>query len=473
LESALKVNRYAIIDIETTGGSAHHEKIIEIAMQVIEDGQTVNEFQSLINPERSIPPFITRLTGITNEMVQEAPKFYEVAREIIELTEDAVFVAHNVRFDFGFIQEEFKRLGFNYSRKQLCTVYLSKKAFPGLRSYSLGNLIRHFNIEVEARHRAMADVHATSIIFSMILQKQNGHENSKKLLQVAQKNVSLPPAISYEQLEDLPEKTGVYYMTDKDDEVVYVGKSVNIRKRIKQHFHNINPKSNKLYQRVNSIRFEITGSDLVAFLLENEEIKRLQPEINRSARHNSFPYFTYLTENSNGYLVFDIASNTIANRKNRRILSEHASYLAAKSQLSWLREEFRLCSKLMGLDKSEHACFEFRIGKCLGACQGIEAPESYNDRVMEASKNQDRISPANMVLIDEGRNSDEMAVVVVRNGNYFGYGFVGLDVGYLNAEELAENVRKSSFYPDHNSIVKRFLQNPGKIRVLPLAYGTE
>jgi len=467
------VNRYAIIDLETTGGSAQHEKIIEIAMQIIEDGQTVNEFQTLINPERSIPSFITRLTGITNEMVQQAPRFYEIAREIIELTEDAVFVAHNVRFDYGFIQEEFKRLGFTYTRKQLCTVYLSKKAFPGLRSYSLGNLIRHFNIEVEARHRAMADVLATSTIFSMILQKQNGHESPKKLLQAAQKNVSLPPTITFEQLEELPEQTGVYFMTDKDDEVVYVGKSVNIKKRIKQHFQNINPKSNKLYQRVHAIRYELTGSDLVAFLLENEEIKRLQPEINRSARHNSFPYFTYLAENSNGYLVFDIASNTIANRKNRRVLSEHASYLSAKSQLTWLRDEYQLCSKLMGLDKSEHACFEFKIGKCLGACQQIESAESYNDRVMEASQYQNRISPPNLVLIDEGRNSDEIAVVVVRNGNYFGYGFVGSDVGYQHAEELAENVRKSSFYPDQNTIVKRFLQNPGKIRVMPLKYDPE
>lgn len=461
------MNRYAIIDVETTGGSAHQEKIIEIAIQLIEEGQVVKEYQSLINPERSIPAFITNLTGITNEMVQHAPKFYEIAREIIELTEDSVFVAHNVRFDYGFIQEEFRRLGYTYSKKLLCTVQLSRKTFPGLQSYSLGNLIRHFNIHVDARHRAMADVMATGTIFNMIMNQKNGYASPEHFLRSAGKSVTLPPSLNVEEIEALPEKTGVYYMLDQNERVIYVGKSINIRKRIKQHFQQINPKSNKLYQRVHSIRFEITGSDLVAFLMENHEIKLLQPEINRSARHNTFPYFISLAEDLDGYLVFEIHKNLVANRKNKRLISEHASFLAAKNQLKWIRDEYQLCAKLMSLDKSENACFELKIGKCLGACMHIEPPETYNERVMDAVQNLSRISPSNMVLVDSGRTRDEMAVVVVRNGNYFGFDFVSTDQAYSHPEELAEMVGKSSFFPDQNTIIKRFLNHPGHIRIYP------
>lgn len=461
------MNRYAIIDIETTGGSARREKIIEVAIQLIENGTVVKEFQSLINPERSIPAFITQLTGINNEMVQHAPKFYEIAREIIEMTENAVFVAHNVRFDYGFIQEEFRRLGYTFSRKQLCTVRMSRNAFPGLRSYSLGNLIRHFNISVSNRHRAMADVMATSTIFSMILEQQNGSDRSSIFLREAYKNVSLPPSLNIDQLETLPEKTGVYYMLDKDELVVYVGKSVNIRTRIRQHFQNINPKSNKLYQRVHQIRYEFTGSEMIACLLENQEIKALQPEINRAARVNTYPYFIYLYQDENGYLCFDIEKNTVPNRKNRRFISEHHTLLSAKQHLKWIRDEYQLCSKLMGGNKEDHSCFEYKIGKCLGACQQLEGSASYNERVFAATENQGKIFPRNLLLIDAGRSPDEMAVAVVRNGDFWGFDFISTDQTYNDPAALADLVRKSDFYPDQNTILKRFIQKPWNIRIIP------
>ena len=164
--------KYAIIDIETTGGAAAREKITEIAI-VLHDGTKVIEtFETLLNPERSIPVYITQITGISDAMVAKAPKFYEVAKKIVTMTEGAVFVAHNVRFDYGFVQEEFRRLGYTYTRQQLCTVKLSRQAFPGLRSYALGNLIEHFNIKTTDRHRAMADTMATVEIFEKIFLKQ-------------------------------------------------------------------------------------------------------------------------------------------------------------------------------------------------------------------------------------------------------------------------------------------------------------
>jgi len=202
---------YAIIDIETTGGSAHREKITEVAIVVFDGEKIIREYETLINPERSIPTFITQLTGITNEMVREAPKFYEVAKDIVEITEDTVFVAHNVRFDYSFIQEEFKRLGYNYSRKKLCTVRMSRTAFPGLRSYSLGKLIKHFDIEVQDRHRAMADVRATLELFKKIQKANDSDAGNDFFIKNSMRNINLPELITHEQVLDLPEATGVYY----------------------------------------------------------------------------------------------------------------------------------------------------------------------------------------------------------------------------------------------------------------------
>jgi len=169
-----KKKRYAIIDIETTGGLSKRDRITEIGI-VIHDGEEITEmYETLINPERSIPSNITRITGINDEMVRDAPKFYEVAKKIVEMTEDSIFVAHNVRFDYGFIKHEFENLGYTFSKKQLCTVRLTKNVFPGLKSYSLGSLIRHFGIAVTSRHRALEDARATAIIFDKMLKLQTG-----------------------------------------------------------------------------------------------------------------------------------------------------------------------------------------------------------------------------------------------------------------------------------------------------------
>ena len=262
-------HRYAIIDIETTGGQAVQEKITEIAI-VIHDGEKILEtYETLINPERSIPYFITQVTGITDNMVAEAPKFYEIAKQVVKMTEGAVFVAHNVRFDYSFIQEEFRRLGFNYSRKQLCTVQLSRKAFPGLSSYALGNLIKHFDLKVKDRHRALADALATTEIFEMILARETNQEAATLMVNKGIKENALPNGISIETLHKLPEKCGIYYLHDKAGNVSYVGKSINIQKRIFEHFKDKTGKGDKLQQAVFDISFAETGSELVALLLED------------------------------------------------------------------------------------------------------------------------------------------------------------------------------------------------------------
>ena len=228
--------RYAVIDVETTGGRANRERITEIAI-VLHDGEKiVDTFSSLVNPERVIPYNITQLTGITQEMVEEAPKFYEIARKIVEMTEGAIFVAHNVRFDYSFIREEFKRLGYIYSRRQLCTIRLARKAFPGLRSYSLGNLIKHFDIQVNARHRALDDTLATVEILERILQQESSEADVNYLVNMGIRANNLPDNVSLEKLHALPEECGVYYFHDQHGHIIYVGKSINIKKRVMQTF---------------------------------------------------------------------------------------------------------------------------------------------------------------------------------------------------------------------------------------------
>lgn len=165
---------YAVIDIETSGGRAQVDKITEIAIYIHDGEKIVDEFSTLINPETYIPPFITRLTGINNEMVTSAPKFYEVAKRIVLMTEGHLFVAHNASFDYRFIQEEFKRLGYNYQRQTMCTVQMSRKIIPGMDSYSLGNLCQNLGITINNRHRAAGDALATTKLLELLIEKTQG-----------------------------------------------------------------------------------------------------------------------------------------------------------------------------------------------------------------------------------------------------------------------------------------------------------
>ena len=198
---------YAVIDIETTGGSARLERITEIAVYIHDGEQIVEEYSTLINPERNIPYFITSMTGITNEMVEDAPRFYEVARRIVELTEGHVFVAHNARFDYSFIRQEFSNLGFNFKRPMLDTVSLSRKLLPGHKSYSLGNLCNDLGIEINGRHRAAGDALATVKLLELLIEKDGSL--GKGSLFKNRKAAKLHPALDTGRLKDIPEEPGI------------------------------------------------------------------------------------------------------------------------------------------------------------------------------------------------------------------------------------------------------------------------
>ncbi len=461
------MKRYAIIDVETTGGRASRDKITEIGIVIYDGKEVVEAWESLINPECYIPYGITQLTGITQEMVQHAPKFYEVARQIVELTEKTIFVAHNVRFDYSFLQHEFRRLGYTFTRKQLCTVRLTRKVFPGLSSYSLGNLIRHFDIPTAARHRALADAQATAHLLGLIFEQQHSKEQVGQLINMGVKESFLPKQISLEQLHALPESCGVYYFHDEKGNVLYVGKSIHIKKRIFEHFKDRTAKGNLLQRQVHEITYQLTGSELIALLIESQEIKRLKPPINRAQKMKRFPFGIFSYTDKNGYHRYKVDRITKKSRKEMDLLSEHPKMGGANRRLKWAMEQYELCGRLAGQEKGNGTCFNFHLKKCRGACAELESPEAYNERAEEAGKYLTKVFDQDFYLLDQGRNPDELAVIKVQQSRFAGFGYLE-NGGSFGLEEIEDCIRPVVGNPETTPIIRGFLSKHPEVKCVPI-----
>ncbi|WP_373018477.1 exonuclease domain-containing protein [Muriicola sp.] len=267
---------YSILDIETTGGKYNEEGITEIAIHKFDGHRVVDKFISLVNPEREIQPFVVNLTGINSKMLHSAPKFHEVAKRIVEITEGTTLVAHNAQFDYRILRTEFRRLGYNFERKTLCTVDLAKQLIPEAESHSLGKLVRSLGIPVSDRHRANGDALATLKLFKVLLNK----DLDKTIIREVTRAETLGE-LSQRQLrivDQMPSETGVYYMFNKDRKIIYIGKSTDIKKRINQHFTSDTETGRNLQKETRKVTFELTGNELVAYLKVNEEIKRNPPK---------------------------------------------------------------------------------------------------------------------------------------------------------------------------------------------------
>jgi DNA polymerase-3 subunit epsilon len=436
---------YAIIDIETTGGSAVYERITEIAIFIYDGEKVVNQFTSLVNPERPIPYYITKLTGINDQMVERAPTFEQLAPKIDQITEGCFFVAHNVTFDYNFVREEFRRVGFKYERKTLCTVKLSRKLIPGKRSYSLGNLCNEIGIQVKDRHRAAGDALATVKLFELLLSA-----DPSLAQQIAHQ---LPNGMPLHLLERLPESTGVYYFYDESNGLIYIGKSINIRERVLSHFYNrAGKKAQEIKRLIHNIDFELTGSDLIAQLKESDEVKQHKPLFNGSQKRSVSGYGICATIDENGYQSLKVIKNPSDN-------IPHASYnnkVLAQQELEALCEKYFLCKKINGLQDSSGACFQHGLGICLGACIGKEEPESYNRRTREALKQFDYIHQ-NMIILDKGRMMNEKSVVMIENGKYLGFGYIDLTYFGGSMDEFRDCIKKQEDNRDIQKIINGYL----------------
>ncbi len=434
---------YAIVDIETTGGYAANNAITEVAI-VLHDGKDeVKRFESLINPVIPIPRYVQSLTGITDQMVSAAPAFEELAPTIYELLKDAVFVAHNVNFDYSFLKYQLKTAGFDLNNKKLCTIRLGRKVFPGKVSYSLGNLCRDLGIDVSRRHRAGGDADATVKLFEMILEKDtDGHMQS--MLKGKSKEQYLPVNLPAEQLEQLPMVPGVYYFHDQKGKVIYVGKAKNLRKRVSSHFSNNKPGKQKqeFLRNIYSISHQTTGTELIAYLLECIEIKKLWPLYNRSLKRFEQTYGLYVFTDRNGYLRFAIEKR----KKQLQPLYTFSLLVEGQNLLRKLMRVYGLCPKLCFMQFGEGKCEGIKEQYCQGACEQKEEPASYNRRAEQAIQSLKKELPS-FTLIDEGRHAEEQSCILIEEGKFYGMGYLPADAAISQAAELKNYITP---YPEND-----------------------
>lgn len=444
---------YAILDIETTGLSPRREKITELAIYIHDGEKIIDQFYTLFNPERLLPANITQLTGITDAMLADAPRFFEVAKDIVKITEGCTIVGHNVSFDYNFIQHEFRSLGYEYSRKTLDTLKLSRKLIPGFSSYSLGNLCNELGIDNQSAHRAAGDALATVKLFELLLEidGKNGYSFSEIS---ALPFKDLNPLLQKESIEKLPAKCGVYYFFNAHQELIYVGKSKNILSRVLTHLGNVkSQKAVEMRQQICDIHYSLCGSELVALLKESAEIKKHQPPFNRAQRRTSFNSGLYFSYDDSGYITFEVAK---AN-KDDIPLTTFSSARAAKDHLAAYIDRYQLCQKLCGLYNTSGACFHYSIKLCNGACIGEESVADYNARAQKLIDSFE-FKAQNFIVIDKGPAHKQRSVVMVENGKYCGFGFIDLDVFDGDLEELKNAIIPQQDNRDVQLIIKTYLK---------------
>ncbi len=446
---------FAIIDIETCGGKFEYPKgrIIEISILVHDGLQVTDKFTTLINPGCYISPMYTRISGITNEMVENAPRFQQVAKKILEMTEGRIFVAHNVGFDYSFVKEEFNSLGYKFRREKLCTVRLSRKLIPGKVSYSLGNLCASLNIPIEGRHRAEGDAVATAKLFDLLLQLKSMDPQYKN------KGVDDLMGRRVDKIKDyilkkLPEECGVYYFLDKEGKIIYIGKSNNMYQRAQSHFNSKEKKGKSMLNDLYDVNYQLTGSELIALLVESEEIKKHRPWYNRARKADLFTHSINWMKDEKGIINFKLTPF----EDSFNALRSFTSYATARETLERLLDENMLCLRYCGLTEDDAVCFNHHIKKCAGICAGEEEVEEYNKRASNVLKeysfrNQD------FLIFDEGRHGDERAIVLVENGHYAGHGYADITGQANSPEELRESIKRGYSFPDNDDIIRGYLKN--------------
>jgi len=447
---------YAIVDIETTGGYAGNHKITEIAIYHHDGFRITDRFHTLVNPGRNIPAYITGLTGISQEMVWDSPSFSEIAKLVFEQLEGKVFVAHNAHFDYSFLKKEFEQAGISWRCKKLCTVRLSRKIIPGLRSYSLGRLAESLGIQITDRHRAGGDAAATARIFDLLLKRDNDNYILRSLKRNSGETI-LPPNLSKEEFDQLPAKAGVYYFHNGRGQIIYVGKAANIKKRIAGHFTGDAREWNRsrIRNEIHRITYQLTGNELIALILESQEIRRLWPKYNLAQKYRLDEWGIYCYEDRNGYVRFTV--NNVA--RGTRPLIRFSSKGDAWNFLWDKVRTYELCPKLSGLQLSRELCFEYQTGNCHGACMCVEPQQLYNSRCQEAIRSV--TDEGNSVaIIGKGRNAREQSLVLVERGKYLGFGFLDRKAPVEDFEFVRGVISPGVETPTVQNLINSYLMNP-------------
>lgn len=384
---------YAIVDVETTGGKFNEEGITEVAIYKFNGHEIVDQFASLVNPEKEIQPFVVKLTGINNAMLKRAPKFYEIAKRIIEITTNVTLVAHNAEFDHRMLRLEFDRLGFNYERPTLCTVELAQSLLPEQESFNLGKLTKALGIPITDRHRATGDALATVKLFKLLLQK----DVDKKIISQSlkyYKPLKIEPNLKV-ILENIPNSTGVFYVYNRNGEIIYIGKSKNIKKRVTQLFTGSNKKSKEIQKQVAEVTFEKTGSELISILKEYIEVRKHLPILNGKVRRTNFSHGLYSYVDQKGVSNLEIKSVV----KNPNYILSFSSSKSGKNFLEKQLEEVQ------------------------------NSPNSISqEELIERIKGKYSLKNKTKLIVDKGREASERSVILIENGKAIGYAFVNLRI---------------------------------------------
>ncbi|TXC82108.1 exonuclease domain-containing protein [Luteibaculum oceani] len=441
--------KYAVIDIETSGFSGLFNRITEISVFITDGIQVLDEYTSLVNPHCKIPYSITRLTGIDNSMVDEAPDFSEIADKIDEITQGCVFVAHNVNFDYSFVEREFREAGKSFKRKKLCSVRYAKSVFPDHQSYSLGNICRDLGIQITDRHRARGDAEATVELLRRCLKKDANKTELNKMLNPRLRGATLPTNIDFELFNSLPECPGVYHFLNKSGKVIYVGKALNIKQRVTSHFTSKAAKSINMKLEIADIRCQLSGNELLSFLMETHDIKRYYPKYNSAQKRYTKLLNLAVYENQKGILQLGVLVG-----RPREPYIQFTNRSAAYRFIQDFIDEYELCIHQQAMQPLKKNAEVINHDACRGVCAGKESVKDYNERVRDAL-NQQKPNLDQEFIVLEGRTEDEKAVVQLENGIYAGYGFMSMEI---EEEEYANFIQPQINDPDTQSIVLGYLQ---------------
>lgn len=451
----MKNTEYAIVDIETTGGNASGSRITEIAI-IIHDGKNViDRYETLVNPEKDIPLSIFGLTGINNEMVANAPIFDDISEKVLEMLTDRVFVAHNVNFDYSFVRHQLEQAGFKWSARKLCTVRAARKIKPGLSSYSLGKLCYSLNIPLENQHRAGGDADATAILFSQLLEGDDKGEIAK-MIKMTSQDQRLPPNLPPDDFNNLPEKPGIYYFYNQQKKVIYVGKAINLKKRVASHFsgNNINPQRQHFLRDIHGISFEVCGTELMALLLECTEIKQLWPTYNRALKRFEAKFGIYQYEARNGYKYLAVGKLS----KFQTCIHEFNSLYNAINLLRDLSEQFKIDQRFCKYSRPEEG--ELPQNNDIKNLPDVAFHNEQVDSAIDFLLN----NRPTFAIIDKGRSKDERSCVWIENGRFYGMGYIPSDVSIHDPLEVKNYTEpyKSNQYIEH-LIFAYAEKHPGKV----------
>lgn len=461
--------RLAFIDLETTGANPVLDRITEIGLIEVEDG-VATRWSTLVNPQRSIPEFIQQLTGIRNEMVAGAPTFAEVADELRTRLHGKLFIAHNARFDYGFVKNEFQRLGQRFQSDVLCTVRLSRKLFPEYHKHNLDSLVVRHGLAADGRHRALADA---ELIFQFwqLARHQQPEAALLGAIQQQLKRPTLPPHLDPGVIDDLPEAAGVYLFYGEGDLCLYAGKSINLRQRVLSHFaaDTREHKEMNLAQQVRRLDWRETVGEIGALLLESRLVKQLKPLHNRRLREHSEICAWHLEEVEPGdFRPRLVYADAVDLATTDECYGPFNTKREAHNTLRKIAEAYKLCPPLLGLEKpnkTPRPCFTFQVGQCKGACVGREARALHSARLMSALaklKLQPWPWPGPIGLVERDEFRDVEEVHILAGWRYLGTARCAADI-----PALLEQGKDIPFDMDIYKLLKTHLKK-GKYVIRPL-----